>query len=103
MPATENSQRLSANASVMPPRRVLAQMLVGNQVQQAIYVAAKLGIADLFKSGPKDISELARAAGAHQDSLYRLLRALTGFGGFSELEPGWFSLSPAGDLLEPRT
>jgi hypothetical protein len=103
MPATENSQRLSANASVMPPRRVLAQMLVGNQVQQAIYVAAKLGIADLLKSGPKDISELARAAGAHQDSLYRLLRALTGFGVFSELEPGWFALTPVAALLETGT
>jgi hypothetical protein len=103
MPATENTQRLSANAPVMPPRRVLAQMLVGNQVQQAIYVAAKLGIADLLKSGPKEISELARAAGAHQDSLYRLLRALTGFGVFSELEPGCFELTPVAALLETGT
>ena len=56
-----------------------------------------------MKSGPKEISELARAAGAHQDSLYRLLRALTGFGVFSELEPGWFELTPVAALLETGT
>ena len=103
MRATENSPRLFTNAPVIPPRSVLAQMLVGNQVQQAIYVAAKLGIPDLLKSGPKKISELARAAGAHQNSLYRLLRALTGFGVFSELEPGWFELTPVAALLESGT
>jgi hypothetical protein len=103
MTATEKPQRLSTNAPVIPPRRMLAQMLVGNQVQQAIYVAAKLGIADLLKSGPKDISELARVTAADEDSLYRLLRALTGFGVFSEIEPGRFELTPVAALLETGT
>src|SRR6185437_3273452 len=103
MPVTEKAQRPVAHAPVMPPRRLLAQMLVGNQVQQAIYVAAKLGIADLLKSGPKDIAALARATGAHQDSLYRLLRALTGFGVFAELEPGRFERTPVAALLETGT
>jgi hypothetical protein len=78
-------------------------MLVGNQVQQAIYVAAKLGIADLLEAGPRNVSELARTSGANEDSLYRLLRALTGFGVFSEVEPGSFELTPVAALLKSGT
>src|ERR1019366_5083463 len=37
------------------------------------------------------------------DSLYRLLRAVTGFGVFSEINPGCFALTPVADLLESGT
>jgi hypothetical protein len=78
-------------------------MLVGNQVQQAIHVAAKLGIADLLKDGSKHSQELARATGAHQGSLYRLLRALASFGVFAEDEQGRFELTPLASLLQTGT
>jgi len=59
----------------MSPGSILSQMLLGNRVQQAIYVAAKLGIADLLKDGPKGSEELAQAAGATCPcKLRRLLR-----------------------------
>ncbi len=86
-------------ASPLPPRRVLAQMLVGNQVQQAIYVAARLGIADLLKAGPLGSEELAAATGSHPGSLYRLLRVLASFGLFAADDRGCFELTPLGELL----
>ena len=74
------------NSPQMSPGGILSQMLLGNRAQQAIYVAAKLGIADLLKDGPKGSEELAQATGAHAGSLYRLLRVLASFGIFAEDE-----------------
>lgn len=93
--AAENSQ----TAPILAPRRVLAQMLVGNQVQQAIHVAAKLGIADLLQAGPRGSDELAAATGVHPKGLYRLLRVLASFGVFSESERRSFALTPLAALL----
>jgi Dimerisation domain len=59
------------------PQEQLARMITGYWTSQAIYVAAKLGIADLLADGPKIADELARATGTHARSLYRLLRAPT--------------------------
>jgi len=89
-------------AAVAQPaaRRVLAQMLVGNQVQQAIHVAAKLGIADLLREGPRPSEELAAATGAHPQALYRLLRVLASFGIFTESEQRCFALTPLAALLQ---
>jgi O-methyltransferase domain/Dimerisation domain len=82
------------------PRRVLAQLLVGNQIQQAIYVATKLGIAEQVRNGPKTIEEMSAAAGAHSGALRRLLHALAGFGIFAEDEAGRFELTPMASLLQ---
>ena len=54
----------------------LIQMITGFWISQAIYAAAKLGIADLVKEGPKPCEELAQATGMQPQTLYRLLRAL---------------------------
>lgn len=81
------------------PRSLLARLLVGNQVQQAVHVAAKLGIADLLDGGPRPVEDLAREAGAHPDALRRLLRALAPFGVFAEDEEGRFGITPAAALL----
>ncbi|TMA49193.1 MAG: methyltransferase, partial [Deltaproteobacteria bacterium] len=43
----------------------MTAMAFGNVVAQAVYVAARLGIADLLEAGPKSVDELARASGAH--------------------------------------
>jgi SAM-dependent methyltransferase len=75
------------------------QLLVGNQLQQAVHVAARLGIADLLAGGPRAAEELAREAGADPGALRRLLRALAALGVFAEEAGGSWALTPAAELL----
>lgn len=80
-------------------RAALQELLQGAWITQAIYVAARLGIADLLGAEASPVDELARAARADPSSLYRLLRALSTIGIFSE-EPGRrFALTPLAELL----
>ncbi|MFL6395500.1 MAG: hypothetical protein ACJ708_12700 [Nitrososphaeraceae archaeon] len=53
---------------------------------QAIYIAAKLRIADYLKDGAKSVEELAVRTETHPDSLYRLLRMLASIGIFAEIK-----------------
>jgi hypothetical protein len=76
----------------------MAQMIMGFRVTQMIYVAARLGIADLLHERPRTAEELAGATGTHAPSLYRLLRALAGAGIFAEDAQGRFGMTP---LAEP--
>ena len=45
------------------PSQQLVQMIVGSWVSRAIYIAAKLQIADLLAAGPRAAEELAAASG----------------------------------------
>jgi hypothetical protein len=45
---TSRSRRKTMESRPPSPGRVLSQILVGNRVQQAVHVAAKLGVADLM-------------------------------------------------------
>jgi O-methyltransferase domain/Dimerisation domain len=83
-----------------PPRLVLQQLIQSFQVPQCIYVAAKLGIADLLKDGPMSSEELAKATGTHAPSLYRVLRLLTAVELFTEGEVHSFALTPLGVYLQ---
>jgi hypothetical protein len=76
----------------------LDQMISGYWISQAIYAAAKFGIADHLKGGQKTVEELAGNTGTNPDALYRLLRALASVGIFAEGETRHFSLTP---LAEP--
>ena len=81
-----------------PPQ--MLQMLHGFVTVQALHTAAFLGIADLLASEPRSVSELATATGAHQPSLHRLLRMLTGPGVFREEADGRFAVTPLGATLQ---
>src|SRR5262245_61649358 len=83
----------------VPPRKALLQMLTSYWLAQAVHVAAKLGIADLVKNGPKHWEELARAAKMQPRALYRLLRALASAEIFKEDEQGRFHLTPRAECL----
>src|SRR5262245_40525277 len=78
----------------------LTEMAMGYFRSRALAAAARLEIADALAGGAKSVEELARGAGAHPESLYRLLRALAGFGIVAESEPGRFALAPAGEPLK---
>jgi hypothetical protein len=78
----------------------LSQMITAKLVSKPIYVAAKLGIADLVKDHPRTAEELARATGTHAPSLYRVLRALSSVGIFTQRGDGKFETTPMAKLLE---
>ncbi len=77
----------------------LMGLVSGFRVSQAVYVAARLGLADLLKDGPRDVDDLARATEVHAPALYRLLRCLSGVGLFSEVALRRFALAPMGVAL----
>ena len=72
----------------MSPHAQLDRMITGYWLSQAIYAAAKFGIADLLSAGTRSV-----------DALYRLLRALASVGILSEGPPRQFSLTL---LAEPQ-
>lgn len=84
-----------------PP--ILFQMATGYWVSQAVYVAAKLGIADLLKDGPQSCVALATATGADAASLFRLMRALANVGIFSHVRRDCFALSRLAESLKADT
>jgi hypothetical protein len=97
--AIETGDKSDVAASGAPDqdaRRALLRLVSGYRVSQVICVAAKLGIADLLRDGPRGSEELARATAAHAPSLYRVLRALAGIGVLEELDGRRFALAPLG-------
>ncbi len=81
------------------PRVELAGRIMGFMLSQAVYVAAKLAIADLVADGPRPADDLAERASAHPDALYRLLRVLSGYGIFVEQPGRAFANSELSELL----
>jgi len=84
---------------VAPPDEALMRMLFAPLGAQAIYVAAKLGVADLLIDGPKNITDLALKTSSDESSLYRVLRALASLGVFAEKPNRVFELTPSANLL----
>jgi hypothetical protein len=78
-------------------------MMTGYWISQAVYVAAKLGVADHLLDGAQTVETLAAATHAHASSLYRVLRALASVGVFTEVLPHTFALTPLASLLRTDT
>jgi SAM-dependent methyltransferase len=83
----------------LSPGAALYQLAIGHFLSRALYLAAKLGLADLLKDGPRDSRDLAGATQTHAPSLDRVMRLLTSAGIFEELDGGKFALAPLGELL----
>ena len=98
LPAEVPADAAGVEAQGPPPEAVLTQMAFGALLTQALYVAARLGIADLLAGGPRAVAELAAETETHERSLYRVLRSLAGAGVFAEVAPKTFGLTP---LAEP--
>ncbi len=92
----EHNQTVSAD---IPPPVAMLQMIAGFWVSRALYLAAKLGIADLIQDQSRTATELAAVTGTHAPSLYRVLRALASVGVFAEDEHGRFALTPLAATL----
>jgi precorrin-6B methylase 2 len=66
---------------------------------RALWIVAKLGVADQLGTGPKTVGELAQAASVMAEPLARVLRLVASNGVVTEVEPGKFALTPLGDVL----
>ena len=71
----------------------------GYQLSQALYVAAKLGVADVLGSQSLTSEAIADAVGVQASQLRRVLRALVVAGVFDELEDGRFASNDAAATL----
>ena len=89
----------STKENQVPAPIQMLQIVLNFWTSRGVHVVAKLGIADLLKSGPKTAAELAESTGAHAPSLYRLLRALASTGFLSAEADNRFGLTPLSELL----
>jgi SAM-dependent methyltransferase len=80
------------------PARLL-ELASGKWISQALAAAVELGLAERLSDGPRTAAELARAAGASEDGVYRLLRALASLGVFAESARRRFRLTALGRAL----
>ena len=78
----------------LPAPHLLLQIATGFWASRALYISAKLGIADRLTGGPESAETLASACGVHAGSLRRVLRALASLGVFAEDAQGRFIQTP---------
>lgn len=89
----------TATPKEIPPPLQMLQVMSGFWVSRCVYIAAKLGIADLLKDGPQTAEELADASGAHAPSLFRVLRALAAVDVLTQSDDNRFGNTPMSETL----
>ena len=75
------------------------RLMDGFLTTQLLYVAAKLGVADVLAGGPRTGAEVAAAVGADPDLLTRVLRGLALEEVLAEVGGGRFALTELGERL----
>jgi hypothetical protein len=80
-------------------RQQMERLLEGYVQTKLLYVAAKLGLADLMTEGPKSSEELATLTATHPLALSLLLRSLAEMGIFAQDEKGRLGVTPLGAFL----
>jgi hypothetical protein len=80
----------------------MTQLLFGFATAQALYVIARLGVADALLDGPRGIEDLADATGADPDALYRVIRTLAPLGVFRTEADGKIAVTSFGATLSPH-
>ncbi|MCI0434088.1 MAG: hypothetical protein L0271_10710 [Gemmatimonadetes bacterium] len=83
----------------LPPGYALYQMAMGHFVPRALALAARFGLADLLKDGPRSAGDLAAVTQTHAPALARMMRLLASVGVFAEQPDGTFALTPLGAPL----
>jgi O-methyltransferase domain/Dimerisation domain len=78
----------------------LWRLIHSHRVTAVIYVAAKLGLAELLRDGPLSANELAEATGANEQALDRLLVALSTIGICTLAGEDRYSLTEMGSGLD---
>jgi hypothetical protein len=87
------------SAAAAPAQGDLARLIDGYLTTQLLYVAARLGVADVLAFGPRTGREIADAVGADPDALARMLRGLVLEDVLAEEDGGRFRLTALGEGL----
>jgi hypothetical protein len=78
----------------------LTEIVMSAALSRAVCTVAELGVADHIESGsPQSITSLATATGAHERSLYRIMRFLASHGLFQEKDDRQFDHTPLSHSL----
>ena len=84
---------------MVPPEVGVLELASGFMATQAVYAAARLGVADALAGGARPAADVARDLGTDADATYRLLRACAAHGLLREDSDGRFSLTAIGATL----
>lgn len=79
-----------------PDVQSLRSLITGYETSQVIYVAARLGVADLLSEGPRTAGELADALRVDAGALRRVLHALAALGLLERLGGSRYAVTEAG-------
>jgi hypothetical protein len=90
-----------ANATGTPMQ--LLAMADALLIHQALYVVAKLGVADVLEDGPRATDDIACQLNVNEAALYRVLRALASKGVFEEVGPRTFVNNGLSQFLRTGT
>ncbi|GII42489.1 methyltransferase [Planotetraspora phitsanulokensis] len=82
-----------------PPVLVMAQLLGGFLISQALYAVARLDLATALLDGPRDVEDLAAGLECDAEMVRRLLRDLAGMGIFVDEGDDFYSVTPLGATL----
>lgn len=91
---------MTDETQTMPPHIQLVQLAMAHWGSHVVYVAAKLGLADLLAKSPMSAEQLAERTETHAPSLYRLMRTLASLGIMNEDSSHRFSLTPIGEAMK---
>jgi O-methyltransferase domain len=78
----------------------LLDLIQSHRITAIIYVAAKLGIVELLRDGPRPLDHLVSATGSHPDALQRLMTALSTVGICARIDSGSYSVTELGCALD---
>ncbi|MEU7070110.1 methyltransferase [Streptomyces narbonensis] len=82
-------------------RDLIVRLAFGSMAAQTLRAAVRLRVVELVGETPRRAAAVAVDAGAELQATTRLLRALAGLGLLREHDPGHFSVTPTGALLDP--
>jgi len=84
---------------MLTPEDQMMQWITSKWITKPICVITELGIADILRDGPLSVDDLAKKTDTHAPTLFRILRALSSVGVFSETEDLVFGLTPLSQCL----
>ena len=93
------STKQTSADTVSPAQQIFEMIWPGGLAAQAIYCAARLGLADLLADGPLSAEAIAERAGTYAPATHRWLRALCSLNILQETPVREFELTDLGQTL----